>query len=168
MLKYLLFASLEVCIGRNCALDNWIHNVRVNELDTKPLGKNEWIYLTWQLSPSQLIKFTWQYSLELFRKWYLNKAAGTADNGSTHWTFSSTCWLGCSNVNFANSIWAIEVHWRLWRQMAYSCETVTRTLQRHEIEEDSFTMHWKKVEGSIAMFIYMVLRIAGNCLLYGH
>ena len=45
-------------------------------------------------------------------------------------------------------------------------------LQRHEIEEHSFcnaiSNALKKVEGSIAMYIYMVLQIAGNRLLYRH
>jgi len=31
-----------------------------------------------------------------------------------------------------------------------------------------FTVHWKEVEGSFTMFIYMVLQIAENRLLYGH
>ena len=44
--------------------------------------------------------------------------------------------------------------------------SATRSTSLHFVMP--FTMHWKKVEGSIAMFIYMVLRIAGNRLLYRH
>ena len=55
------------------------------------------------------------------------------------------------------------------------CEWLTaakQLLQRHEIEEHSFcnaiSHALKKVEGCIAMFIHMVLQIAGNRLLYRH
>ena len=51
-------------------------------------------------------------------------------------------------------------------ELRKSYSSATRSKSVHFAMQ--FTVHWKKVEGSIAMFIYMVLQIAGNRLLYRH